>query len=109
MRQTVETGNGRFVFLDYLRALAAWAVVWNHMLATWPEQRGIHPLVVTAVRAWITQPPGVIQDFGWMAVAVFFLISGFIITHVAAREGVMEFLIKRLFRVFPLLDVFLIR
>jgi hypothetical protein len=64
LRQTVETGNDRFVFLDYLRALAAWAVVWNHMLATWPEQRGIHLLVVTPVRAWITQPPGVIQDFG---------------------------------------------
>jgi peptidoglycan/LPS O-acetylase OafA/YrhL len=44
-----------------------------------------------------------------MAVAVFFLISEFIITHVAAREGIMEFLIKRLFRIFPLLDVFLIR
>src|ERR1700709_692538 len=53
-------------------------------------------------------PLGIIQHGGWLAVCLFFLISGFVITHVAAREGVAEFLVKRFFRIFPLLAIFVL-
>ena len=58
---------------------------------------------VHAVRSFVTVPLGIIQDFGWLAVATFFLISGFVITHVACRERFGEFVIKRVFRIYPLL------
>jgi peptidoglycan/LPS O-acetylase OafA/YrhL len=105
---SVGTTKDHFVFLDYLRAMAAWAVVWDHMLGQWPADHGVHLRIVAAMRTYVAQPLGIIQDFGWMAVALFFLISGFVITHVAAREGVAEFLLKRFFRIFPLLAVFVL-
>lgn len=103
-----EPAANRFVFLDYLRAMAAWAVVWDHLFCAWPAEHGVQLGFVGLVRTYVTQPLGIIQDFGWMAVAIFFLVSGFIITHVAMRENVGEFLIKRFFRVFPMLAVFVL-
>jgi peptidoglycan/LPS O-acetylase OafA/YrhL len=100
--------SSRFVFLDYLRAIAAWAVVYDHVLAHWPERFGATLSVVGALRAHIYVPLGVIQDFGWLGVCIFFLISGFIITHVSQREAVAEFLIRRFFRIFPLLSFFVL-
>ena len=56
---------------------------------------------------WISEhiaaPLGIIQNFGWFGVSLFFLISGFVITHVSHRESAKEFFIKRVFRIFPLL------
>lgn len=95
----------QFLFIDYLRALAAWAVVWDHVVAAWPAERGIELGVTRAVRSYVTVPLGIIQDFGWLAVAVFFLISGFVITHVSFGENVGEFVLKRVFRIYPLVIV----
>ncbi|WP_158805825.1 acyltransferase [Acidisoma sp. L85] len=105
MNQSVSQ---RFIFLDYLRAIAAWAVVWDHILAGWRSEHGTRPRFVAAVDAYVLTPLGVIQHGGWLAVCLFFLISGFVITHVAAREGVAEFLVKRFFRIFPLLAIFVL-
>jgi peptidoglycan/LPS O-acetylase OafA/YrhL len=43
-----------------------------------------------------------------MAVAVFFLTSGFIITHVSQRESVAEFTVKRALRIFPVTALFVV-
>ena len=96
-----------FVFLDYLRAIAAWAVVWDHV-GNWPERYGAKLHIVEIVRRYITQPFGIIQDFGWLAVSIFFLISGFIISHVSTRENEAEFLIKRCFKIYPLVALFVL-
>lgn len=40
-----------------------------------------------------------------MGVAIFFIVSGFIITHVALRESRVEFLVKRTLRIYPPLIV----
>jgi peptidoglycan/LPS O-acetylase OafA/YrhL len=103
-----QTANTRFVFLDYLRAMAAWAVVWDHILAGWSSEHGAEPRFVAAIDTYVMVPLGIIQHGGWLAVCLFFLISGFVITHVAAREGVAEFLVKRFFRIFPLLAIFVL-
>jgi peptidoglycan/LPS O-acetylase OafA/YrhL len=102
-----KTGQEHFIFLDYLRALAAWAVVWDHV-GSWPEHYGVKLQLVGLVRKYITQPFGIIQDFGWLAVSIFFLISGFIISHVSDRENVAEFLIKRFFKIYPLVALFVL-
>jgi peptidoglycan/LPS O-acetylase OafA/YrhL len=108
MQQAGTSPGERFVFLDYLRAMAAWAVVWDHILAGWSSEHGTQPYFVTAVDVYVLLPLGIIQHGGWLAVCLFFLISGFVITHVAAREGVAEFLIKRFFRIFPMLALFVL-
>jgi peptidoglycan/LPS O-acetylase OafA/YrhL len=102
-----QSASQRFIFPDYLRAMAAWAVVWDHILAGWSSEHGTRPRLVAAVDAYVLTPLGV-QHGGWLAVCLFFLISGFVITHVAAREGVAEFLVKRFFRIFPLLAIFVL-
>jgi peptidoglycan/LPS O-acetylase OafA/YrhL len=106
-RPDARTGQEHFVFLDYLRAMAAWAVVWDHV-GSWPERYGVKLHLVGVVRRYFNQPFGVIQDFGWLAVSIFFLISGFVISHVSDRENVAEFLIKRLFKIYPLVALFVL-
>ncbi len=90
-------------FLDILRGPAALLVVWSHWIGFAPSRLGFTPTALSQARAWINYPLGIIQDFGWLGVCLFFLISGFIITHVAQRESRKEFLIKRVFRIYPLL------
>jgi peptidoglycan/LPS O-acetylase OafA/YrhL len=99
---SAQDRGSRYVFLDYLRALAAWLVVWSHLAATDPENQGLHFLPVLWVRDNITGPLGIIQDFGWF---VFFLISGFIISDRAAVEGPYRFVVRRLLRIYPMLAV----
>jgi peptidoglycan/LPS O-acetylase OafA/YrhL len=104
---TAQAGPQHFVFLDYLRAMAAWAVVWDHV-GTWPERHGVTLRTFLLVRTYLAEPFGVIQDFGWLAVSIFFLISGFVISHVSGRETIAEFLIKRFFKIYPLVALFVL-
>jgi peptidoglycan/LPS O-acetylase OafA/YrhL len=96
---------GRYVFLDYLRALAAWLVVWDHLANILPDAHG-HPFFPAIwVRDNISGPLGIIQDFGWFGVAVFFLISGFIISDRAAVESPYKFVVRRILRIYPMVVV----
>lgn len=99
------TPDERYVFLDYLRACAAWLVVWGHLgtvMPGWTNQ-------VFGPAAWLrdnfTGPLGIIQDFGWFGVALFFLISGFIISDRARVETAAEFVLRRVLRIYPMLFV----
>ncbi|HEX3886254.1 MAG TPA: acyltransferase [Phenylobacterium sp.] len=100
-KDTPDSGS-RYVFLDYLRAVAAWLVVWDHLANIVPEALG-HPFIPAHwVRANITGPLGIIQDFGWFGVALFFLISGFIISDRAAVESPYKFVVRRVLRIYPM-------
>lgn len=92
---------GFYGLLDQLRALAALAVVWSHLVGYYLSVTGGTWLPATAVDRLVEQPVGIIQDFGWFGVAVFFFISGFVITHAAFRERGAEFALKRLLRIYP--------
>jgi len=95
--------DSRIVFLDYLRAIAAWLVVWSHF-NHWLVIKGGEALGASVfVQSYIAQPLGIIQNFGWFGVCLFFLISGFIITHVARGELAGTFVVKRLLRIYPML------
>lgn len=92
-------------FLDVLRGAAAWLVVWDHLFCVFPQHHGLTLPVVRYVNEFVNEPLGVIQNFGWLGVCLFFLISGFVITHVSLRETATEFALKRVFRIFPMLIV----
>lgn len=95
--------NRQIHFLDVLRGAAAWLVVWDHLFVVYPGYHGVTLPVVRLVDETVNEPLGLIQHFGWFGVCLFFLISGFVITHVALREQVAEFVIKRFFRIVPML------
>lgn len=91
----------RLVFLDWLRALAALLVVWDHLVGQWlsVQRRGWVPQGL--VDRFVAGPLSITQNFGWLGVAMFFLISGFIISHVATTELEWQFALKRLLRIYP--------
>ena len=109
--------GGRIVFLDYLRAVAVLLVVWGHVfivgvnnpesITPWlPAQTSnvFGPSVV------FTNPHGQLDLFfvlrfgvssGPLGVALFFLISGFVILRSVDTIPPAAFLIQRAFRIFP--------
>ena len=92
----------RYEALDALRGVAVLMVVYDHLFAVAGERMAGGAFAPTAwVREWITQPLGIVQDFGWLGVCLFFLISGFVITHSARRESIRVFTLRRVFRILP--------
>lgn len=90
-----------FAFLTLLRAIAVLMVVYDHFGAIWPEANAMSWAPNRFIRTWINDPMAIIQDFGFLGVVIFFLISGFVITHVAQRESRYEFAVKRILRIYP--------
>ena len=94
------TGRSEIGFLTLLRGPAALCVVWAHYAGLSEHILGDSWCLLAWVRRYIDKPL-LTHDFGFLGVAVFFLISGFIITHVAQSEKRFEFLVKRILRIYP--------
>ena len=90
-----------FAFLNLLRASAVLLVLWDHLGAVWPERNSMYWWPRQFLQTWVNEPLAIIQDFGFLGVVTFFIISGFIITHAAQRETRFEFAIKRILRIYP--------
>ena len=95
-----KSDNQRIVFLDWLRVFAFSSVLFWHFfyidlqeLLTSPELngfiRGLLELLMPFMR-------------GSVGVTVFFLVSGYIITHILHEQNPLEFVVKRVFRIYPL-------
>ena len=96
------TPPGRYEALDALRGVAVLMVVYDHLFAVAGERMaGAAFAPVPWVRHWVSGPLGIIQDFGWLGVCLFFLISGFVIAHAARREPLHVFAVRRVLRIFP--------
>lgn len=86
----------RFTMLDGLRGVAALVVVFGHLCSGLPLDLGFR-------RALFTGPIGFLFN-GAAAVHVFFILSGFVLTHSLMREGgfgfgsVPGFLVRRIVR-----------
>ncbi len=99
-------------FIDAARAIAPLFVLWAHLGPWWcMEHVGSctnaagslwSPVADTMLIASLLPLNG---NGGHLGVLLFFLVSGFIISHVAHTEGRLEFVIKRVFRLVPLLVV----
>ena len=91
----------RILFLDYMRVLAFSLVILGHKfskdLLALSQDHNIH-VTSRLIYEFLFS----ISYGGAMGVVVFFLVSGYIITHVLQTENTMEFYIKRIFRIYPL-------
>lgn len=98
---------GRIVFLDYMRVFAFVSVLVGHKLS----EQLLNFISNTSHHATLRMAAELIYPFcygGAAGVVVFFLTSGYIITHVLQMESPVEFLIKRAFRIYPLYIVALL-
>jgi len=91
----------RLEFVGALRGIACLLVVYAHIIAAHSIRNGIDLPLVSWVSSYVTEPFGIIQNFGWFGVVLFFLISGYIITHTTRDESHLSFFIKRSFRIYP--------
>lgn len=92
----------RIAFIHLLRGIAPLFVVWAHLGGAW--YAGTHNAVYPGFqwfRDVFSAPLHLYQDGAHLAVVTFFLISGFIISHVGQRETLTEFVSKRALRLLP--------
>jgi peptidoglycan/LPS O-acetylase OafA/YrhL len=91
----------RLDFIGVLRGVACLFVVYAHVVVNYAKNHKIDLDSVSFIQDYVTTPLGIIQNFGWFGVVLFFLISGYIITHTMQRESAGSFVIKRIFRIYP--------
>src|SRR4051812_17294949 len=85
--------GGEIPFIHLLRGLAPLPVLWMHLQnQDWP----LRDTIMRLIAPFRLNP-------GEVGAAVFFLISGFIISHVALREDRIAFLVRRVVRIWPTL------
>lgn len=99
------TPPARIEFVHILRAVAALMVVYCHLIGGRAEAYGNNWWPHTVITTYFIAPSHITQNFGFFGVALFFLISGFVITHVAQQETRVSFIVKRTFRLYPPLIV----
>lgn len=93
--------DSRIIFLDYLRIFAFLSVMIGHKFHAQVAEFVNNPAIHASPRlvASMLMP---LFNGGGAGVVAFFLVSGYIITHVLKSEGTVEFLVKRAFRIYPL-------
>lgn len=96
---------GRFVFLDALRAIAVCLVVYSHVAGIWPHQHQAHSALAAFFVGYAADPLAVTLNVGNFGVVLFFLVSGFIVTHTGFTESPRQYAIKRFLRIYPMLVV----
>lgn len=93
------------VFLEWLRALAAPIVMYSHVVGIFLAGRHNHPWLSARLDDFLVTPLHLATDFGNVGVVVFFLVSGFIVTHTGVEETLGAFALKRTMRIYPPLIV----
>lgn len=94
---------GRFRSLDLLRAVAVCLVVYCHLVGIWLHQHDIHSVTAAVFEGFAVDPLAVALNVGNLGVVIFFLVSGFIVTHTGFAESPRQYAIKRLLRIYPML------
>lgn len=97
----VKPRTGFYGLLNLLRGIAALMVVWAHLVGYYLEVTDRSWLPFYAVHRFVEVPMGIVENFGYLGVALFFFISGFVITHAGSREMSTEFILKRVLRIYP--------
>lgn len=94
---------GRFVFLDILRAAAVCIVMYSHVVGIWLHQHHDTSGVASAVQGFVPHPLDLALNAGNFGVVLFFLVSGFIVTHTGFSENPRGYATKRFLRIYPML------
>ena len=92
----------RIAFIDIGRGLAALLVFYSHIAEQWVAKREVGPTPgIDFVDALSSDPMHMgLQGIGQIAVPFFFLVSGFVVTPIALRQGQRRFGLNRLVRVY---------
>ncbi len=90
-----------FPSIALIRALAALLVVYDHLVGIWLPRNNVTWQPAQFMDQWLFDPLHVTSHGGILAVAMFFLVSGFVIVYVAQRETRREFSIRRALRIYP--------
>jgi len=91
----------RIVFLDYMRIFAFISVLIGHRMFPDLYYASIDESLHISLR-YVLSALVPLAWSGAAGVIVFFITSGYVITHVLQSERTTEFLIKRFFRIYPL-------
>lgn len=100
----------RIVFIDIGRGLGALLVFYSHLAHPWVIAKGENAPYVSFIEALTSNPMHMGQQgIGQIAVPFFFLVSGFVVTPIALRQGQGRFAVNRLIRVYaPMIFVVLL-
>ncbi|MEU4669841.1 acyltransferase [Amycolatopsis sp. NPDC023774] len=100
----------RIVFIDIGRGLGALLVFYSHIAHPWVKAKGEHAPYIDFIEALTSDPMHMsTQGIGEIAVPFFFLVSGFVVTPIAMRQGSRRFAVNRLIRVYaPMVFVVLL-
>jgi peptidoglycan/LPS O-acetylase OafA/YrhL len=93
----------KIVFIHILRSIAPLFVLLAHVPGLWLLERHETWRWYSLYQATILAPLRLSDGGGQFGVILFFLISGYIMSHTALKETRAEFLVKRVFRIFPAL------
>lgn len=91
-------------FIHLLRGIAPLPVVWAHLGGAW--YAATHSQIFPSFqwfRLTFSEPLHLFGDGAHLGVVIFFLISGYIISHVGQNESRLEFMTKRSVRLLPTL------
>ncbi|MBO0841209.1 MAG: acyltransferase [Sciscionella sp.] len=105
---TVEPAGGlagekktRIAFVDIGRAISALLVFYSHIAEPWVKSRGNSVGYISLTEALTSDPMHMtVLGIGTIAVPFFFLVSGFVVTPIALRQGQGRFAINRAIRVY---------
>jgi peptidoglycan/LPS O-acetylase OafA/YrhL len=101
LHRAQNVGMARVEFIHTLRGVAPLLVMWAHLGGWWLFVRGQTSILQTFWIDKVNAPLHLWQDGGHLGVLIFFLVSGFIITHVSMTETRVAFATKRFFRLMP--------
>lgn len=96
-----KSSSTRIDFLDYMRVVAFLSVLFGHKFHSDIAALSIDDGVHITVRLFMSALSGLTYA-GAAGVVLFFFTSGYIITHVVMRESVVDFALRRCFRIYPL-------
>ena len=100
--RSATSDKRRIVFIDIARGIGAILVFYSHITELWMRPRDENTLLVTAIDRMLRDPLHMqLQGIGQVAVPMFFMISGFVVTPLALRQGPFRFLVNRLLRIYP--------
>ncbi len=103
MAMATDRGAAREIgFITLLRAAACAMVVYSHLVdGATRAYYHIRWAPGEAIADGVFAPLDITEGAGVLGVALFFLISGFVIAHTAQRERPRSFMLKRVLRIYP--------
>ena len=105
VEKEIKQGHEQIAFIHILRGVAILLVVWSHFSGWWLQTSERSSVAQDFWQKWVVAPFHIYQNGGHLAVILFFLVSGYIITFTSLKETRIEFFVKRILRIFPILIV----